>query len=360
MTDHQPKQDDSERNLHVGKIGFSKSMVSIIKKVALLGILALAVLYLLPQLSSIENSLKVLSTLKPWAISLAIIAQFISYSGNGMTTSECVKLTGNKITTLRGMLIALTSASIGLVAGGMFGSTASTFRWVKASGGGNDGSSLAASLPPIFVDIALLAVSVIGLVFLLFVHDLTRTQVISFSLVTLLLIALAILCFLAVKHQKAAIEKMLVILEKFYVFFKKDFPKEQTRTNLEKLFATGTYLIKGGWKGPLKGASFNIFFDMLTLYFVFLASGKSISVFVLIAGYGLPWLIGRMAFIFPGGVGVIESAMVALFITLGIDKALATIAVLVYRVISFWVPSLIGFIVLPILNAITGKKPIQD
>jgi len=103
----------------------------------------------------------------------------------------------------------------------------------------------------------------------------------------------------------------------------------------------------------LLGASLNILFDMLTLYFVFMASGINISILVLIAGYGLPWLIGRMAFMFPGGVGVIESTMVALYATLGIDNSIATVAVLIYRVISFWIPSIIGFVILPVLNAIT-------
>ena len=359
MTEPLPENNNLESGIHIGKIFISKFVLSVIEKIVLLGILALAVFFLLPQLSSLENSLKVLATLKPWAISLALAAQFISYWGNGLTTSECVKLSGNRITAFRGMLIALASASIGLVAGGMFGSTASTFRWVKASGGGNDGSSLAASLPPIFVDIALLAVAVIGMLFLLFVHDLTRTQVISFSMITLLLIALAVLCILAIKHQKAAIERILIIMAKIYALVRKDFPEQQTRNNLEKLFATGAFLIRDGWKGPLKGASLNIFFDMLTLYFVFLASGNNISIFVLIAGYGLPWLIGRMAFMFPGGVGVIESTMVALYATLGIDNSIATVVVLVYRVISFWIPSILGFVILPILNAITNNANLK-
>lgn len=356
MPDPQLQKDEAEGTVHLGKITISKTVISIGEKIILIGILALAVFYLLPQLSSIENSLKILATLKPWAILLALIAQFLSYLGSGITISECVKLTKNNISAFRGMLIALASASIGLVAGGMFGSTASTFRWVKASGGGNEGSSLAASLPPIFVDIVLVAVSVFGLIFLLLVHDLTSTQLLSFGLITLLLIAIAVAFILAVKHQEKGIEKTLEILEKVYSWLKKDFQKDQMKANLVQLFATGDYLMKGGWKGPVGGATINIVLDMLTLYFVFLASGKPISAFVLIAGYGLPWLIGRMAFIFPGGVGIVESTMVALYVTLGIDNSLATVVVLVYRVISFWLPSIAGFIVLPILNRMTKTE----
>jgi uncharacterized membrane protein YbhN (UPF0104 family) len=142
-----------------------KLVIAIGEKVLLLIILALAVFYFLPQISSLEKSLKVLSSLKYWALLLALAAQMMSYYGSGLTISKCVNLSGKNISILRGMLIYLASTSIGLVAGGMFGSTAGTFRWVKAAGGDNEGASLAASLPPVFLDIVLVFVSIIGLYF---------------------------------------------------------------------------------------------------------------------------------------------------------------------------------------------------
>ena len=104
------------------------------------------------------------------------------------------------------------------------------------------------------------------------------------------------------------------------------------------------------------GSFINILFDMGTVYFMFIASGNLISPIVLISGYGLPLLFGRMAFIFPGGVGIVESSMVALYTSLGIDNSLATVVVLTYRVISFWMPSISGFFLLPFFNRITGNR----
>lgn len=356
MPDNQAKPNKKRDVLHLGKFTLSRSMVTIIEKLLILAILALAVFYVLPRFSSLEDSLDVLAQMNPWLITLAFIAQFFSYLGNGMTISECVKLTQSKFSALYSLLIALASASVGLVAGGMFGSTANTFRWVKAGDASNQGAALAATLPPIFLDLVLLGVSLIGLVFLLLTHELANSQIIAFSVLTLLLILLAVLLYLANKHQEAAIRRMLEILRGIFRFLKKDFEEIRLRAGLERLFTSGRYLLKGGWKGPVKAASLNITMDMLTLYLVFLASGKPVSALELVAGYSLPWLIGRLAFIFPGGVGIIESTMVAMFVSLGVEKAIAAVAVLVYRVISFWIPSLLGFVVLPVLNAIKNEE----
>ena len=84
-------------------------------------------------------------------------------------------------------------------------------------------------------------------------------------------------------------------------------------------------------------------FDVLTLYFLFVAAGNNISLGVLLAGYGLPLLLGKVAFIIPGGVGVVESSMAVLYNGLGIPAATTAVVVLGYRLISFWVPSLAGF-----------------
>ena len=356
MPDKQAKPTKKRGALHLGKLVIPRSVVSIAEKLLILAILALAIFYILPRFSSLEDSLDVLGQMNPWLIALAFIAQFFSYLGNGMTISECVKLTQSKFSALYSLMIALASASVGLVAGGMFGSSANTFRWVKADDGSNQGAALAATLPPIFLDLVLLGVSVIGLVFLLLTHELANSQIIAFSVLTLLLILLAVLFYLANKHQETAIRRVLAIMRGVFHFLRKDIDEIRLRAGLERLFTSGRYLLKGGWKGPVKAASLNITMDMLTLYLVFLASGEPVSAMELVAGYSLPWLIGRLAFIFPGGVGIIESTMVAMFVSLGVQQATATVAVLVYRVISFWIPSLFGFVVLLVLNAIKSEE----
>ncbi len=89
----------------------------------------------------------------------------------------------------------------------------------------------------------------------------------------------------------------------------------------------------------------NIGFDMLTLYLLFIAAGHTATPGVLMAGYGLAFLLGKVAFIVPGGVGVIESGMAAIFSNLGIPGSISVVVILSYRLFSFWIPSLLGFAV---------------
>jgi uncharacterized protein (TIRG00374 family) len=100
----------------------------------------------------------------------------------------------------------------------------------------------------------------------------------------------------------------------------------------------------------LLGAFLNTTFDMLTLYLIFIAARNPVSPGVLLTGYGLPLLMGRMAFMLPGGVGVVESAMAALYTSLGVPYSVAVVVVLTYRLISFWLPLALGFPLILILE----------
>ncbi len=45
----------------------------------------------------------------------------------------------------------------------------------------------------------------------------------------------------------------------------------------------------------------------------------------------------------PGGIGTVDVALVGAFTLLGVDSASATAGVLVYRLLTFWLPTLPGF-----------------
>jgi uncharacterized protein (TIRG00374 family) len=83
---------------------------------------------------------------------------------------------------------------------------------------------------------------------------------------------------------------------------------------------------------------------MLTLFFMFVAADYRVAPGTLFAGYGLPFLLAKMAFIFPGGIGVIEGSMAALFTSLQVPKSVSAVVVLGYRFLSFWMPALFGFL----------------
>ena len=99
--------------------------------------------------------------------------------------------------------------------------------------------------------------------------------------------------------------------------------------------------LRAGWFQPACSSLLVLTFDFLTLRYCFLAAGQHPHFTMLIAGYGVPLLLGRATFV-PGGIAVTEVAMAALFGALGVPGSAAVVIVLTYRLISFWIPALIG------------------
>ncbi len=116
-----------------------------------------------------------------------------------------------------------------------------------------------------------------------------------------------------------------------------------TINEVDNVFFAWDALWGGRWHLLALGSLINVLFDMFTLYLLFIAAGNNISFGMLLSGYALPILLGRMAFVLPGGVGVVETGMVALYASLGISNTTAVVVVGAYRLISFWLPSVAGF-----------------
>ena len=314
-----------------------------LQKLGILAILGMAVHLILPQITSLEHSWKVLTTLTLWAVGLAFVVQALSYAGSGYLLQTILGLTRQSASLFRSTLIVLGAASVGMVAGGMVGSSAAIYRWTSQEGGHPEGATLASILPSIFNNLVLVLVSVFGLVHLLLVHNLSQAQLIGFSAILLILGSLIGGAIFALQHRERATAAMVWIARLLTRLRRKPFDPAGTQTFANNLFSAWHTLRSGAWREPALGAVLNVAFDMLTIFFLFVAAGHSVSPGVLLAGYGLPLLLGKMAFVVPGGVGVVEGSMAALYDGLGIPDAITVVVVLGYRLISFWLPSLSGF-----------------
>jgi uncharacterized protein (TIRG00374 family) len=81
-------------------------------------------------------------------------------------------------------------------------------------------------------------------------------------------------------------------------------------------------------------------FDIAALGVSFRAFGSVVPVAVLTMGY----FIGTIGSLLPlpGGIGGVEGGMIGAFVAFGVPGSRALIAVLAYRAISFWLPTLPG------------------
>jgi uncharacterized membrane protein YbhN (UPF0104 family) len=107
-------------------------------------------------------------------------------------------------------------------------------------------------------------------------------------------------------------------------------------TGTSEAFATlrsGNVLVIGGAIGYW-------IFDNAVLWATFHAFGVSIPLTTILLGY----LIGQLGGLLPipGGIGGIDGGLIGTLIVFGAPAAVTAAAVLVYRVILFWLPLLVG------------------
>ena len=317
-------------------------------------LLGLAVHLILPQLTTLDHSLQVIKGMAPWAVALAIVMQVLSYLGSGYLLKALVAVAGQRLSVVRGTLIFTAAASVGLVGGGPVGNVAVTYRWTHGCGVSSEGAMLAGWLPTLFYDATLVAIGIFGLLHLLIVHELSALQAIGFGLTLLLLSLIAGVVVWGVDHRPQLTALATRVASRWAALRHRPYDPAATEAATGHLFSAWDTLRAGGWRGPALGAALNTVFDMLTLYFLFVAAGHAVSPGVLLAGYGLPLLLGKISFL-PGGVGIVEGTMAALYDGLGVPGGVTVVVILIYRFLSFWLPLLVGFPLVPYLQRACGN-----
>lgn len=320
-------------------------------------IVGLAVYLLLPQIATLENSWLVVQHMIWWAVALAVVSQVLSYLGGGYMLHAILDIEHQKLPIWKGALIIMGSVSIGLVAGGWVGGAAATYGWIYKENHNGNTAAMAGTLPALLDNIALMVVTLVGVLYLLLVHDLGNTQLIEFGLILLVLIMLAAGGVVVLRYPRTAIRLVVWMAGRWAAIRRKPFTPEPTIAVVNQFVDTWHSLRKSNWERPMLGAIANLGFDMLTVYFLFIAAGHSVSIGVLFAGYGLPFILGKIAFMLPGGVGVIEAGMVAIYDSLKVPNAVSVVVILGYRLFSFWLPTLLGFVAAAYLSGkFPGKK----
>jgi glycosyltransferase 2 family protein len=322
--------------------------------VPILIILGLGAYVLLPQIDSLQHSWMVVSHMIWWAVALAVISQVLSYLGAGYMLHAIQEIGHQKLPIWKGALITMGSASIGLVAGDWVGSAAATYGWIYKENHDGNAAAMAGTLPALLDNVVMVLVTMVGVLYLLLMHDLVKAQLIEFGIVLIVLILLAAGGVLILRYPKTATRLVIWLAGRWSALRRKPFSPNPIIAAMNQFIETWQSLRKGNWERPMLGAIANLAFDILTVYFLFIAAGHSVSFGILIAGYGLPFILGKMAFILPGGVGVIEAGMVAIYDSLKVPNAVSVVVILGYRLFSFWLPTLLGFAIAAYLS---GKLP---
>jgi len=104
-------------------------------------------------------------------------------------------------------------------------------------------------------------------------------------------------------------------------------------------------MVVGKWRGlmlPILHVALMEIIDILTLYYLFLAFGYYVYPGILITAYAVGFLF-QLVSITPSGIGVVEATMIVVLTGMKVPVEIATIVVLGYRFITFWLPFFAGF-----------------
>lgn len=316
----------------------------LVRYIVPLTIIVLAIIFFLPRITALGNYLLVIREMSKIIVFFAAVAKVCSFLANGYLLKELVKFENAHISILRGSLIINAAGSVGLVAGGWLSAAAATYFWVSKNNDVTEGAVLAGVMPQALNNIILALLSALGMIYLLVNHQqLSHAQIIIYSVIFFFVGLSVFLIFFGIRHEKAVMKIVLNIASFVMRLFHRPYEEEKIRNVVSNILSNLRLLSNRGWIKPTIGAVLFVVFDILVLYLFFLAADYPVKIGVMISGYSLALLLGRGAFFLPGGIGLIESSMIAFYSTLGVPGSVSIAVVLSYRLISFWIPSILGF-----------------
>ncbi len=95
--------------------------------------------------------------------------------------------------------------------------------------------------------------------------------------------------------------------------------------------------------------------DMLSLFLVLYSLGFVVNPVKLVVAYGIATTLAAISFI-PGGLGILEGSLGLMLASIGVPIDITVMAVIGYRLISFWIMIPIGFISMLSLNKDEQQK----
>ncbi len=106
------------------------------------------------------------------------------------------------------------------------------------------------------------------------------------------------------------------------------------------------------------------FFEILRVYLVFLAFGSNVSLIIIGEVFVIACLVGMIPLL-PGGLGAIDGLMILFYSAAGVPASVSAAATVIERLISFWMATIIGMVILPyygssVLDKISSNSSSDD
>ncbi|MEW6274429.1 MAG: lysylphosphatidylglycerol synthase transmembrane domain-containing protein [Bacillota bacterium] len=289
-----------------------------------------------------------------WWIALAALWQLLLLLNQSALYGAAYRLTGLPEATGRLFLLVLAASfTAAAVPGGAF-SGAGLMVYDAARRGLDTARAMLANVVFFLLDyLAFLLILALALFYLFFHGALQEYQLIATGILTALVLAgFLLLAFGSRKPAAGAFSgnKPDKIGQPFPLgsLFRKKSAWAERFAGLAAQLAEAASALRADKPGLFRAALHALLMELiglLQLEALFLAFGSHPAPGQLIAGYAVGVLF-MIVSITPSGVGIMEGAMAAAYVSVGIPLSKATLVTFTYRALSFWLPVFAGFFVM--------------
>lgn len=310
----------------------------------LIGLLALAALFYFADLAELRRTLE---QANPWllplpvlCVALSYLTMALSYQGIGVAAGYAVPL---------GEMVRITfvaNAMNYLVAtGGLSGFAVRMFFFTRR--GVPSGAAIVISLAQTFLtNVTMLAFVLVGFAYLFAVHSLAGPALVTTSVLLVVFLAAALIAGLLLYHARLRRRTLFSLAQFTHWFLHRLLPAHApARTHIWRYqfnLNRGIALLTERRRemiAPLVYILADWVLTLLVLYTSFLAVRYPISAAYVIVGFALG-IVLSLASLIPGGLGVMEASMAAIYTSLGVPYETAVVAVLIFRVVYYVLPLL--------------------
>jgi uncharacterized membrane protein YbhN (UPF0104 family) len=295
--------------------------------------------YALQRTGDISDSLLVARGLAWPFLLLAVVAQCCSYLGSAELLRATVRRSGHTLSLSRATMIEVATSTLALAPGGVVSYTAAVYRWTRKRGIPSCTAAVAGFVVTLFNAASLLFFGIVSAVLLIGQNRLAGHEAAAVGIVSVVILATIAMAIAAVIWP-AWLVVILRVARRLPLIRRVPW-LQRADDEIAQLRATVANLRRGNWARPAVSAALNVVFDAATLALVFYAAGVRVGTVTLLAGYGLPIMLGQASFL-PGGLAVTELSMSALYISLGLRPSVVIASVVTYRLVSLWLPAALG------------------
>ncbi|KKQ74499.1 MAG: hypothetical protein US94_C0003G0017 [Berkelbacteria bacterium GW2011_GWB1_38_5] len=318
------------------------------KKFIIVLLLGVGIWILIPNIIGLKQSFELLNKIKYWALLLAILSESFFYIGSTILTQTVLKMTKDTLRFRDILKISIMdSFSLQFLPFGTLGEATVNYYFYRLK------KIRTSHILMMFVSRTITIWLIFAIIYLIGVaFSPTNSQMDTTKMLIIWLIYLVAFIFLFyliyLYYKKELLTKrvlrfvnLLNIVIK--IFYAKKIPSEKIPPYVDKIYEA-TDIMSKNRKLQLSAIFGGLLYwigDIACLYFAFLGFGFQPNIAIVIFAYCITKIISILSFI-PGGIGITEASLSLIFIGFGVPPSISLAAVLVFRLISFWLPIPIG------------------